>query len=87
MQMIEDSKVKNKVCCSIVPIPNFDDKFLVARNRHGFNLINVKTGTQQPLIGDISSTAWYQESMLVLRSPNTTSVRILYCSKECHSTP
>jgi len=53
LQMIEDQQVKNKVCCSIVPMSGFDqDKFpfLVARNRHCINLINVKTGTLQPLI-------------------------------------
>jgi len=60
--MIEDRQVKNKVCCSIVALRDFhvdDYPFLVARNRHCINLINVRNGTLQPLIQDISSTAWY----------------------------
>ena len=44
-----------------------------------------------PLIQDISSTAWYQESLLVLGSPaqddpNVYGLqRVLYSSKECHA--
>lgn len=71
-------------------MPGFDEQsfpFMVARNRHCISLINVKTGTLQPLIKDVSSTAWYQESLLVLRSQQNSSMRILYSSKECHSTP
>ena len=67
--MIDDPQVKNKVCCSIVPMRGFDITtfpFVIARNRHCINLINVRTATLQPLIQDISSTAWYQESLLVL---------------------
>ena len=46
--MIEDPQVKNKVCCSIVPLDGFDCEkfpFLVARNRFGINLLNVKTAS------------------------------------------
>ena len=71
LKMIEDRQVKNKVCCSILPMPGFNTEtfpFLVSRSRHCINLINVKTGTLQPLIKDVSSTAWYQESLLVLKS-------------------
>ena len=67
--MIEDMQVQNKVCCSVTPILGFHPEslpFIIARNRNCINLVNVRTATVQPLIRDQSSTAWYQESLLVL---------------------
>ena len=94
--MVEDPQVKNKVCCSIALMKGFDPEhfpFVIARNRHCLNLINVRTATLQPLIQDMSSTAWYQESLLVLGTAATSrpgvtgQQRVLYSSKECHATP
>ena len=92
--MIEDPEVKNKLCCSITKMQGFHPDFfpfLIARNRYCLNLINVKIGTLQPLITDTSSTAWYQESLLVFNQATTgdgeNGQRVLYSSKVCHATP
>jgi len=71
LHFIEDQSVQNKVCSQILSLPGYDAEsfpFLVARNRCLFTMLNTKTLKSFSLISDLSSTAWYQKSVLLLNA-------------------